>query len=106
MMSEITLNPAQTQATINDPNTSSYRGQSSATTPQSTQSATSSVPTDSVQLSAAAQAVASPSSGATNLSDADAQKTAANLRTQIGVYGLSASLAQNQTVLSLLRRPE
>jgi hypothetical protein len=104
-MSQVTLNPAQTQAALNDANAPANRTQPQTAAPSTNQaSASTALPTDSVELSPAAQAPAA-SQATTTLSDSDAQKTSASLRTQIGLYGLSASLSQNQSVLSLLRRP-
>jgi hypothetical protein len=105
MMSQVTLNPAQIPAVINDANGPASRGQSQTAPPRSDQTAAASTaPADSVELSPAAQAPAA-SAAPTTLSDSDAHQTSVNLRQQIGLYGLSASLAQNQSVLSLLRRP-
>ncbi|HVJ51270.1 MAG TPA: hypothetical protein VM689_02330 [Aliidongia sp.] len=103
-MSQITLNPAQTQAALNDANAPASRPQPQTAAPSTSQApASTALPTDSVELSPAAQAPVASQATAT-LSDSDAQKTSANLRQQIGLYGLSASLSQNQSVLSLLRR--
>ncbi len=100
------VDPAQTQAAISDANSPASRGAS----PQKTEpaaapaAAPTTEPTDSVELSPAAQSVAAPAA-TTTLSAGDAQDASVNLRQQIGLYGLSGSLAQNQSVLSLLRRP-
>ena len=103
-MSQVTLNPAQTQAVIGDAGSAAGKnqGQTAPTTEAAPQ--TSAEPTDSVELSPAAQAPATASPTET-LSPEDAQNASVNLRQQIGLYGLSASLAQNQSILSLLRRP-
>ena len=103
-MSQVTLNPAQIPAAINDANGTASRSQPQATPPKPDQAPASTAPTDSVELSPAAQTGAA-TVGSTTLSDSDAQDASVNLRQQIGLYGLSASLAQNQSVLSLLRRP-
>jgi hypothetical protein len=105
-MSEVTLNPAATQPAINDANGPASRAQPQAAPPPSDQqTAASTTPTDSVELSAAAQSRTASPSGGPPLSDSDAQQASANLRQQLGIYGLTASLSQNQSVLSLLRRP-
>jgi hypothetical protein len=105
-MSDIT--PTQTSTTlrlkpaINDANTAQNRGQ--GTSASSPAAAIGSAPiTDSVTLSATAQAISGGQTAATSLTDEEAQNTAADLRQQISLQGLSASAKQNAAVLALIR---
>ena len=103
-MSQVTLNPAQTPAVIGDAGGPAGKNQGQTAPTTEAPETTSAEPTDSVELSPAAQAAATASTTET-LSPDDAENASVNLRQQIGLYGLSASLAQNQSILSLLRRP-
>ena len=99
-MSEISPTNSQPQPTIKDANTAPNRGQ--AGTPAAPAAATPAAPTDTINLSAAAQAGGGQAGGAT-LTETEAQTTATALRQQIGLQGLSASAKQNASVLALLR---
>jgi hypothetical protein len=103
-MSEIKPAATQPQATITDTNTASNRGNqtSGQTAPATTAPASTAAPTDSVTLSAAAQASTGQAGGAA-LTEAEAQDTSTSLRQQLGLHGLSASAKQNASVLALLR---
>jgi hypothetical protein len=101
-MSEITPATAQLKTAISDANTSSNRGQAAAQLTPAAPTPAIAAPSDTVQISAAAQAAAGPPAG-TPLTDSEAQDTATTLRQQIGLYGLSASARQNASVLALLR---
>jgi hypothetical protein len=99
-MSEVTPTTAQPQPTIKDANTAPNRGQAAA--PTAPPAATPAAPTDTVNLSAAAQA-GGGQGAATTLTETEAQTAATTLRQQIGLQGLSASAKQNASVLALLR---
>jgi hypothetical protein len=101
-MSEITPTSAQLQPTINDANTAQNRGQAAGQPAPAAVAPAAATPTDTVQISAAAQAAGAPTA-ASSLTDSEAQSTASNLRQQIGIHGLSASARQNASVLALLR---
>jgi hypothetical protein len=107
-MSDIT--PTQTYTTlrlkpsVNDSNTAQNRGQSANAPTAAANAPTGAVPvTDSVTISATAQAAAGGHLTGTPLSEEDAQNTAADLRQQISLQGLSASAKQNAAVLALIR---
>ncbi len=101
-MSQITPTNPQLQPTIGDANTAQNRGQPAvpAATPAAAPTAT--APTDTVNISNAAQAAGGQAGGAA-LTEEEAQATATNLRQQLGLNGLSASAKQNASVLALLR---
>jgi hypothetical protein len=102
-MSEITPTAAQPQSTITDTNTASNRNQTNGQgAPTTSAPVNAAVPTDTVTLSAAAQASNTPGGG-TSLTDSEAESAATTLRQQIGLQGLSASAKQNASVLALLR---
>jgi len=104
-MSDIT--PTQISTTlrlkpaISDDNAAQNRGQSITASP--TVSTGPAPITDSVTLSATAQALAGDQAAATPLTDEEAQNTATDLRQQISLQGLSASAKQNAAVLALIR---
>jgi hypothetical protein len=86
---------------INESNPPQSRGQPDAL-PAAV--VTSPIPvTDSVTISATAQAAAGGQIGGTALTEEEAQNTAVNLRQQISLQGLSASARQNTAVLNLIR---
>ncbi|MGB8840267.1 MAG: hypothetical protein WCC64_04275 [Aliidongia sp.] len=107
-MSDIT--PTQISTTlrlkpaISDDNAAQNRGQSTTASTASPTVSTGPAPiTDSVTLSATAQALAGDQAAATPLTDEEAQTTATDLRQQISLQGLSASAKQNAAVLALIR---
>jgi len=107
-MSDIT--PTQTSTTlrlkpaIDGGNAAQNRDQSATSPTASPDGGTEPVPViDSVTISATAQAALGGQAFAAPLSEEEAQNTAANLRQQISLQGLSASAKQNAAVLALIR---
>ncbi len=101
-MSDITLNSAQRQPTVTDTTNTTAR-QATQTTSASTADGTTNAPSDSINLSPAAQAATAGFSGGSTLNDKDAVNTSVGLRQSIGNASLSVSAKQNQAILSLLR---
>ena len=102
-MSDINLNPAQRQPTVADTANTTARATTQPNSAATTDTPATNSPSDSINLSPAAQLGSASFAASTTLNDKDAVNTSVGLRQSIGAASLSVSAKQNQAILSLLR---
>jgi len=102
-MSDIALNSAQRQPTVTDTTNAAARPATQPNSASATDTTATNSPSDTINLSPAAQVTAAGYAGGAPLDDKSAVSTAVGLRQSIGTASLSVSARQNQAILSLLR---